>query len=94
MKRFLAVLLASTTVLLAWVGPSLTVSASDAPRMTKEQLKPLLGDPNVILLDIRSAPDYNSSQEKIKGAIREELGRVKALLSKYPKDKTLVLYCS
>jgi hypothetical protein len=91
MKRFLALFLASVVLSLC-VGPAMAVSASDAPRMTKEQLKPLLGSPDVIILDVRSAPDYNGSQEKIKGAVREEPGNMKALLSKYPNDKTLVLY--
>jgi hypothetical protein len=91
MKRLLSLLMVS--VLLLLFGGSCTAApVSDAPRMTKEQLKPLLGNPDVIILDVRSAPDYNGSQEKIKGAIREEPGNVKALLSKYPNGKTLVLY--
>lgn len=91
MKRFLSLLL-TMAFLLIWAGSCMAVSANDAPRMTKERLKPLLGNADVIILDVRSAPDYNGSQEKIKSAIREEPGNVKAIVGKYPKDKTLVLY--
>jgi len=91
MKIFFSVLLVSAVLFLC-AGSSVAASPSDAPRMTKEQLKPLLGDPKVVIIDVRSAPDYNSSQEKIKGAVREEPRNLKALLNKYPKDTTLVLY--
>lgn len=85
-------LFAAAAVLVFLVGPTLAASPSDIPRMTKEQLKPLLGNPDVSILDVRSAPDYNSSPEKIKGAIRVEPGNVSAITDKYPKDRTIVLY--
>lgn len=91
MKTFLSLFLASV-VLLLLVGPSTSASSNDAPRMAKEQLKPLLGNPDVIVLDARSSADYNSSDEKIKGGVRVEPGNVKTIVEKYPKDKTIVLY--
>ncbi len=63
------------------------------PRMTKEQLKPLMGTPGVIILDVREPDDWNKSREKITGAVREDPEKdAKIWAEKYPKDKTLVFY--
>lgn len=91
MKTLFSVLFASA-VLLLLADPSLAVSSNDIRGMTKEQLKPLLGSPDVVVLDVRSNAAYDSSDEKIKGAVRVEPGNVKAIIEKYPKDKTLVCY--
>jgi len=66
----------------------------DVPRITKEQLKSELGNPEVVVLDVRTEGDWNSSNSKIKGAVRENPGDVKSWLDKYPKDKMIVLYCA
>jgi hypothetical protein len=63
------------------------------PRMTKEELKALLGNPEVIILDVREPDDWNKSRDKIAGAIREDPEKdVKTWAQKYPKDKTLLFY--
>ncbi len=65
------------------------------PRMTKEELKPFLGNPEVVILDVRVAGEWKKSTLKIKGAVREDPEKDdKSRASKYPKDKTLVFYCS
>ena len=68
--------------------------ALDIPRITKEQLKSEIGKPGVTVLDVRTDPDWDSSQFKISGAIREEPSQVDKWMNKYPKDKELVLYCA
>ncbi len=75
-------------------------TAADVPRITKEQLKSMLGDPNVIVIDVRINRHWNESDSKIAGAVREDPGaqapkitEADAWMSKYPKDKTLVFYC-
>lgn len=62
--------------------------------MTKEQLRALLGDANVVILDVRTGGEWGESKEKIQGAIREDPEQMQTWSDKYPKDKTLVLYCS
>jgi predicted sulfurtransferase len=63
------------------------------PRMAKEELKSLLGNPEVIVLDVRIADEWKKSVWKIKGAVREDPERdFKPWASKYAKDKTLVFY--
>ena len=68
--------------------------AGDVPRMTKEELKGLLGNPNVIVLDVRVTYVWERSDSKIKGAYRESKEDFNAWADKYPKTKTLVLYCA
>jgi hypothetical protein len=65
-----------------------------APRMTKEQLKGKLGDPSLAILDVRSGRDWNAGVEKIPGAVREDPMAYDQWAAKYPKEKTLVLYCA
>lgn len=67
---------------------------SDVPTMTKEELKPHLGVPGFVIIDVRTASDWKQSEYKIKGAQREEPSAVKEWASKYPKDKAIVLYCA
>ena len=65
------------------------------PRITKEKMMPMLGSPEVIILDVRAAQDWKNAEWKIKGAIREDRNEEgSAWMDKYPKDKTLVLYCA
>ncbi len=65
------------------------------PRMTKEDLLPLLGNPDVIVLDVRLPAEWKRDALKIRGAVREDPEKdYKTWASKYPKDKTLVFYCS
>ena len=65
------------------------------PRMKKEDLKSLLDNPEVIVLDVRIAEEWKKSDLKIKGAVREDPEKdYRTWGSKYPKEKTLVFYCS
>lgn len=68
--------------------------AQDVKKMSIEELKGMLGNPEVIILDVRSSADWKLSKVKIKGAVREDPEKVDTWMSKYPKDKTLVFYCA
>jgi hypothetical protein len=68
--------------------------ATEVPRMTKEELKPNLSDPGVVIVDVRVGKDWKGSEFKIKGAVRENPKDFSAWAGKYPKDKTIVLYCA
>jgi hypothetical protein len=70
-----------------------TMSA-DVPRMTRDELKALLGSTDLMILDVRHGSDWTSSDLKIKGALREEPNDIESWANKYSKDKILVLYCS
>ncbi len=77
---------------LASTGPP--AGGAEAGRMTIEELKASLGQPGLVVLDVRSEGDWKGSDQKIKGAVREVPGDVKGWAGKYDRDKTLVLYCA
>lgn len=64
------------------------------PRLTIDELKSRLGDPALVVIDVRSSADWNGSSIKIKGAVREVYANAAKWASKYDKDKTIVLYCA
>ena len=70
------------------------MAGDDAPRMTKEELKAILSDPDLIILDVRTSKDWESSERKIAGAVREEPREFRSWANKYSTEKTLVLYCA
>ena len=86
----------TVTVSLTFVGLlfQASVAQSAVAKMTKEELRAKLDNPDVVIVDIRLGKDWKASEEKIKGAIRVDPDVVESLAAKYPKDKTLVLYCA
>jgi hypothetical protein len=81
---FLIILLGCKTIALS----------DDVPRMTKEELRTMLGSPSLMIIDVRYGKDWTDSDLKIKGAIREEPDDVRSWASSCPMEKTLVLYCA
>ncbi len=55
----------------------------------------MLGNTDVIIVDVRLSNDWEQSKSKILGAIREDPeGDVKTWADQYSKEKTLVFYCA
>ena len=71
-----------------------TAVAEEVSRMPKEELRAMLDNPDVVIIDVRTGKDWKNSQSKIKGAIREKPKKAKSWADKYDKDKTYVLYCA
>ena len=102
MKGVLSVILGGILSLAVVSGSTRTVVAAGfptkeelktVPRIAKEELKPMLGNPDVIIIDIRVKRCWQKSKVKIPGAFRENIfGDIKSWEDKYPKEKTLVLY--
>ncbi len=85
-------------VIIAWivffcVAPP-ALRANDVPRMDKDELKALLDNPDVVILDARTSSDWNKSENKIKGAHRLDQSNAGSVETMYPKEKTIVVYCS
>ena len=73
---------------------SFTLS-DDVPIMTKEQLNAMLGNPDLVILDVRLSSDYFSSDLKIKAAVRPEMGGyIYETALTYPPGKTFIFYCA
>lgn len=81
----------SLVFLLGLIGMA---TAADVPRISKETLKSELGNPRVVVIDVRAMGDWQSSEWKIQGAVREDPGDVENWQKKYAKDKKIVLYCA
>ena len=80
-------------------GPSLVSGAGqenvpfpEMPRITKEELKELLGKPGVVLLDCRPEEQWSTSEQKLPGAIHENPLEVESWASKYSKDSKIIIY--
>jgi len=81
----LALLLSGMTVPVA--------SAADVPKISVEELRAMLGNPDLIIIDVRIEHDWNTSASKIPGAVWENFKEADTWAKKYPKDKRIVLYC-
>ena len=68
--------------------------AAEVPRISKEELRSMLGNPDTVIIDVRLSGHLSGSDTKIQGAIREDPEKVNSWIEKYPKDKTLVFYCA
>ena len=69
------------------------LTAADVQRISIDGLKAQLGNLDWIILDVRTAHDWDDSKTKIKGAIRADFHNPAPWIDKYPKDKTIVFYC-
>jgi rhodanese-related sulfurtransferase len=85
----------ATLIIFFMVGILTSFAKSpEAPRMTKDELKAMLGSPDLVIIDVRIQKNWEESDVKIKGAVREDPEAFDSWAKKYPKDKTLVFYCA
>ena len=89
-KRLLLVL----SIILGFSALLLAAEPDGVPTILKEELQAMLGTPELITIDVRTAADWASSDSKIKGAVREDPSKVKEWAQNYSPQKTLVFYCS
>ena len=68
------------------------VAADDSPRMAITELRGVLKNPDVVILDVRVAKHWNSSGTKIKGAVREDPAQFDTWADRYTDAQTIVLY--
>jgi len=78
----------------AFLGCKTLSLSPEAPRMTKDELKAVLGHPDFLIIDVRYGRDWTDSDLKIRGAVREDPEAFDSWANKYPKNKTLVFYCA
>ncbi|MDH4233181.1 MAG: rhodanese-like domain-containing protein [Nitrospirota bacterium] len=89
--RVIALLLPAVLLAVALLSPA---NALEAPRMPLEELKANLGNPGIIIIDVRAFTDWLLTSQKIKGAVRENPRQLDTWIGKYAKDQTIVLYCA
>ncbi len=66
--------------------------ADSVPRISKEKLRSLLGNPDIVILDVRL--DGEDAVERIPGAVYEDPEKVDSWEKRYDRRKEIVLYCS
>ena len=77
------------------LGPPAASAASiEVPRISIERTKQMLANPDVVIIDVRTVKTWWRSPTKIENAVREEPAALEHWAEKYPKDKTLIFYCT
>jgi hypothetical protein len=75
---------------------STVFSAADndknVPGISVDQVKQLLNNSDVIIIDVRKYRNWWRSSKKILSAVRENPSKVDQWAQKYPKDKSLIFY--
>ena len=89
-KLWIQVMVVGLIVAFSWA----CAAAAEAPRVDKETVKGWLGDPQVVIVDVRAGSDWQDSKTKIKGAVRQDPKQVQTWAASLPKDKKIVLYCA
>lgn len=81
-------------ILLLVTLPAAVCVGDDVPRISKEELRELLGSPDLVLLDVRIVSDWRKSDVKIQGAVRVDPHDVSSWAGDYPRERKIVAYCS
>ena len=76
------------------LAPTSMVFGKKIPLITKEELKPIMGDADVAIIDVRKGRDWTSSEFKIKGAVYGDPKKIDEWNGQFNKDTKLVLYCA
>jgi hypothetical protein len=69
-----------------------TTIASEVTKISKEELKSMLGNSDIIILDVDREGNWEDRDRKILGAVRENPKEIESWMTKYPKNKPLILY--
>ena len=69
-------------------------AGDEAPRISTDELKTMLGSADLVLLDTRTAKDWKKSNIKIVGAVRVDPKDIDSWAGNYGKDQKIILYCA
>ncbi len=87
-KSWAMALAVSLILAVAWYSST----GEKPPLLDKETVKYWLSDPQVLILDVRAAKDWQVSDQKIKAAVRQDPDEVQTWAANLPKDQKIVLY--
>ena len=87
------IFLVALLVLMAHPANLAAGSTDEVPRIAVADVEKLLDNPDVVIIDVRKKKAWWSSTTKIFGAVREDPLDVSQWVDKYPKTKTLIVYC-
>jgi Rhodanese-like domain len=99
--KIVVLIVAGLVLALLAAGPSVVNGAAgdkipfpEVPRITKEQLKEMLGKPDVVIIDARPVEQWKYSDQLIPGSAHEDPLMVESWARKYDKTKRIVIYCA
>jgi rhodanese-related sulfurtransferase len=90
-KKLICLAITAAFLILA---PSSVVFGEKVTLITKEELKPIMGNADVAIIDVRRGRDWTSSEFKIKGAVYGDPKKIAEWNKQFSKDTKLVLYCA
>lgn len=90
-KKLICLAITAAFLILA---PSSVVFGEKVTLITKEELKPIMGNADVAIIDVRRGRDWTSSEFKIKGAVYGDPKKITEWNKQFSKDTKLVLYCA
>jgi len=73
-------------------GPEKDLPFPEIPRISKEQTRAMLGDPDVAIIDARPMEQWKYSDHMISHAAHEDPFDVQSWAHKYKKDQTIIIY--
>lgn len=76
------------------VAVLLSGTDKDVPGISIQQVKKMLYDSNVIIIDVRRPRNWWRSTKKILTSVRENPSEVNQWAPHYPRDKSLIFYCA
>ncbi len=93
-RPFLILFVVTTVMLVALTGYAAPPSSVEqVPRLTKEQVRDMLGKPDVVIVDIRFIKQYEQSDRRLPGAVFVQPENFDEFVKNHPqKDRTYVLY--
>lgn len=66
----------------------------DVSRVTLKAAKSMLGDKDIIILDVRPEEQWSVADMKIARAVHEDPKKIKTWLKNYTPAQTIILYCA
>jgi predicted sulfurtransferase len=85
--------LATALILVALTGYTAPPSSVEqVPRLTKEQVKDMLGKPDVVIVDIRFIKQYEQSDSRLPGAVFVQPENFDEFVKNFPKQRTYIFY--
>jgi len=79
-------------LIFSWTSFSAADNDKNVPAISVHQVKQLLNNSDVIIIDVRKYRNWWRSSKKILSAVREDPSKVNRWAQKYPKDKSLIFY--
>ena len=92
--RMKTLIILSAFVVAVLITTNYAALANEIPRISKQEAREMLDDPEVVFMDVRSGSDWRASRVKISGAVYEDYRNVETWVQEYDPEKTYILYCA